>query len=164
MPTRIRMLGVVLMVVWGLSVPTVGYGQDASLIYACVDQQGRLTIIVPGGSCGARETLLTWPATPAEPATFYQRVSASQPVPRDLFVSAVALCDDPTDVATGGGYLTDRLDVHEYGYAVLTSTSCRASGMCGGPEGEDGWIAVAQSNVTAAPFPTLTAYVICAKP
>jgi hypothetical protein len=37
MSMRRLMLVMLLMVVWSLSVATVGYGQDASLIYACVD-------------------------------------------------------------------------------------------------------------------------------
>ena len=72
MSMRRLMLVMLLMVVWSLSVATVGYGQDASLIYACVDAQGRLTIIPAGGSCDNRERLLTWPAAPTEESNLRQ--------------------------------------------------------------------------------------------
>jgi hypothetical protein len=67
MSKHLLMSVVLLMVVWSLSVPTVGSAQGTSLISACVDQQGRLRIVAPGTSCGARETLLTWPAEPTTP-------------------------------------------------------------------------------------------------
>jgi hypothetical protein len=157
------MLFVLLMVVWSLSVPTVGSGQGTSLISACVDQQGRLRIITPGTSCGARETLLTWPAEPTTPTTFYPRVSVTQPVIQG-FATAIALCDDPDDIATGGGFRSDSVPVEDGAYAVLTSTSCAASGLCSGPSGQDGWVVVAKSTNAAAQGTRVTAYVMCATP
>jgi hypothetical protein len=93
----------VLVVLWYISVPTVGYGQGATLIHACVDAKGNLRIVAPGTACSAKETRLTWPAEPTEPTTFYQRVSASQPLMDGTFATVVVLCDDPADTATGGG-------------------------------------------------------------
>jgi hypothetical protein len=152
MPKHLLMSVVLLMVVWSLSVPTVGSGQGTSLIYACVDAQGRPCIVPPGTSCGARETLLTWPATPAEPATFYQRASGSQPVVDGAFTTVVAFCDDPADTATGGEYRVDGLQpVDQYG--VATSVGCRASGLCAGPTGADGWTVVATSRRSGGASP-----------
>ena len=160
MPKHLLMPVVLLMVVWSLSIPPVSSGQGTSLISACVDQQGRLRIIAPGTSCGARETLLTWPADPAESATFYQRTSASQPVVDGAFTTVVAFCDDSADTATGGGYRIDGLQpVDQYG--VVTSVGCRASGICARPTGTDGWTVVATSRRSGV---TVTAYVVCAQP
>jgi hypothetical protein len=157
------MLIVLLLVVWGLSVPPVGFGQGTSLISACVDQQGRLRIIAPGTSCGARETLLTWPAESTLPTTFYPRMSATQPVIQG-FATAMALCDDPEDIATGGGFRSDGVPVEDSAYTVVTSTSCAASGLCSGPSGQDGWVVVAKSTNVAAQGTHVTVYVVCAKP
>jgi hypothetical protein len=164
MPMHRRMLVVLLVVVWSLSVPIVGSGQDTSLIYACVDPQGRLTIIAPGGSCGARETLLTWPAAPTAPTMFYQRASQPQPVVEGTVAIAVAFCDDPADTAVGGGFRTDRLASNAYIYHVITSTSCEASGLCSGPSGQDGWVVMVKGNMVPAEGVTVTAYVICTRP
>ena len=154
---------VLLTVVWSLSVPTGGSGQGASLISACVDTQGLPRIVAPGTSCGARETLLTWPAAPTTPTTFYQRASVTQPV-IEGFATAIALCDDPDDIATGGGFQSDGVPVADGAYTVLTSTSCAASGLCSGPSGQDGWVVVAKSTNVAAQGTRVTAYVMCATP
>jgi hypothetical protein len=83
--------------------------QSPTMIFACVDAKGRLQIIPQGTSCGAKETLLTWPATPTTPTSFYERISASQPMTDGSFSTAVAFCDDPDDTATGGGHKIDGL-------------------------------------------------------
>jgi hypothetical protein len=160
--TTIRLLLVAVLVVL-CSMSGAVYGQSVPLIHACVDQQGRLTIIAPGGSCGNEETLLTWPAASAEPVTFYQRVSAPQPV-AERFATAIAPCDDPDDVATGGGFRLDGVPISDSTSAVLTSTSCAASGQCGGLAAPDGWVVVAKSSNVAAAGTRITAYVVCATP
>jgi hypothetical protein len=75
------------------------------------------------------------------------------------FSTAVALCDDPDDTATGGGHKIDGLQAVD-AYGIATSTSCGASGLCAGQSGQDGWIVVGSSRRTGT---LLTAYVICAK-
>jgi hypothetical protein len=130
--------------------------QSPTMIFACVDAQGRLRIIPQGTSCGAKETLLTWPTTPT---SFYEQISASQPMTDGSFSTAVALCDDPDDTATGGGHKIDGLQAID-DYSIATSTSCGASGLCPGQSGQDGWIVVGSSRRTGT---LLTAYVICAK-
>jgi hypothetical protein len=130
--------------------------QSPTLIYACVDPQGRPTIIAPGGTCGTRDRLLTWPAAPTAPVTFYQRVSAPQPVAQ-AFVTAIALCDAPEDVATGGGFQLNGTPIEDSTSTVVTSTSCVASGLCGGATGQDGWVVVAKSTNVAAQGTQITA-------
>ena len=146
-----------------LSLPAVSLGQSPTLISACVNTKGALRIIATGGSCSNKETLLTWPATATAPLTFYQRVSAPQPVAQG-FVTALALCDNPADVATGGGFQLDGVPLTDSASAVVTSTSCAASGLCGGATGEDGWVVVAKSTNVAAQGTQITSYVICAQP
>jgi hypothetical protein len=67
----------VLVVVWGLMLPTRGDAQDTPLIHACVDARGGLRIVAPETACSPKETRLTWPAEPsASPGvTFYQRTA-----------------------------------------------------------------------------------------
>jgi hypothetical protein len=156
----------VLVALWCISIPTVVNAQGEApqpLIHACVNSKGAVRIIAPGDACNAKETLVTWPAQLAEPVTFYQRASSSQPVMDGRFTMVVALCDDPADTATGGGFRTDRLEP-VYQYTVATSAGCRASGLCAGPTAEDGWIVVATARVSGPPFPMVTAYVVCATP
>jgi hypothetical protein len=141
-----------LVTAYGLGMPPLSYGQGTTLIHACVNSKGEIRIITPEGVCNARETRVTWPAQPAEP------------VIEGTFTAVVALCNDPADVATGGGFRTDQLLVNDMTYNVVTSASCKASGLCGGSAGEDGWIAIGNSNDIAAGAPTLTAYVVCAQP
>jgi hypothetical protein len=79
------------------------------------------------------------------------------------FATAIALCDDPDDIATGGGFRSDSVPVEDGAYTVLTSTSCAVSGLCSGSSGQDGWV-VAKSTNVAAQGTRVTAYVICARP
>jgi hypothetical protein len=160
MQKSLLLWGVVLMGLWCLSAPPVISGQDTTLIYACVDARGNLRIVPPGTNCSAKETRLTWPANPAEPVTFYQRVPASQLVVDGAFTTVVAFCDDPADTATGGGFRIDGLQPTDQ-YGVATSTGCRTSGLCAGSTGVDGWIVVASSRRSGV---MVTASVVCAQP
>jgi hypothetical protein len=137
--------------------------QTPTMIFACVDAQGRLTIIQEGGTCGARQTRISWPAAPTAPVTFYQQFSPTHPVAQG-FVTALALCDNPEDVATGGGFQLNGVPVEDGASEVVTSTSCAASGLCSGPTGQDGWVVVAKSTNVAAQGTSITAYVVCAQP
>jgi hypothetical protein len=129
---------ILLMTLIAAVVGTATLSHAQTLIYACVHRSnGAIRIVAPGTTCGTRETLLTWPSAPTAPTTFYQRMSAPQPVAQG-FVTALALCDDPADVATGGGFQLDGVPLTDSASAVVTSTSCAASGLCGGATGEDG--------------------------
>jgi hypothetical protein len=65
--TRIRATyGMALIILASLSV--LAYAQTTPLIYACVDPKGRPTIIAPGGTCGPKDRLITWPAEVPEKA------------------------------------------------------------------------------------------------
>jgi hypothetical protein len=145
-------------------VGTTTLSHAQTLIYACVNRSnGAIRIIAPGTTCGTRETLLIWPAEPTTPTTFYQRESVTQPV-IEGFATAIALCDDPGVVATGGGFRSDGVPVTDAAYTVVTSTSCAASGLCGGATGQDGWVVVAKSTNVAAQGTRITSYVICTQP
>jgi hypothetical protein len=141
----------------------VSHGQDTPLIHACVDARGSLRIVAPTTNCSAKETRLTWPAEPAAPVTWYQRVSPTLLVAQG-FVTALALCEAPDDVAMGGGFQLDGVPLADSASAVVTSTSCAASGLCGGTAGRDGWVVVAKSTNVAAQGIQITAYVVCATP
>jgi hypothetical protein len=88
-----------LVVVGGLTRPTMSADQSPTLIHACVDGKGAIRIVSSGttcsANCSAKETRLTWPAAPAEPVTFYERVSASQPLMDATFTTVVALWGFP---------------------------------------------------------------------
>jgi hypothetical protein len=133
--------------------------QSPTMIFACVDAQGRPRIIPQGTSCENRETLLTWPATPTTPTSFYEKFSVGQPMMDGSFSTAIALCDDPDDTATGGGHTIIGLQAAD-AYGISISASCRAGGLCAGPAGQDGWIVTGSSRRTGT---VLTAYVVCAK-
>jgi hypothetical protein len=143
---------------------TAALSHAQALIYACVNSNnGALRIAAPGTTCGKRETLLTWPAAPTAPTTFYQRVSPTQPVFGSVFTTVIALCDAPADTAVGGGYQTDNLRPDTSTYNVAVNAPCDASGLCAGPAGEDGWIVMASSNAIAVENQRITAYVVCAR-
>jgi hypothetical protein len=156
-----RHMFAVLVVVCGLTLPTLGQAQDTSLIYACVDARGSLRIVAPETACSPKETRLTWPAEPSTPTTFYQRVSAPSPIVEGI-TTAIALCDAPEDVVTGGGFRSDGVTITDGAYTVLTSAPCAATGLCGGTRGEDGWGVAAKSASIGHPDMLLRAYVICA--
>jgi hypothetical protein len=62
----------VLVVSWCISSPMVGDAQGEALqplIHACVNSKGAMQIITLGDACQVKETLITWPAHPAEPVT-----------------------------------------------------------------------------------------------
>lgn len=146
------------------AVGTAALSHAQTLIHACVNSSnGAIRIIAPSTTCGNKETLLTWPTTPTAPTTFYQRVSTPHPVAQG-FVTALALCDDPADVATGGGFQMDGVFLADSTSAVVTSTSCAASGLCGSTNEQDGWVVVAKSTNVAAQGTRITAYVVCAQP
>jgi hypothetical protein len=77
--------------------------------------------------------------------------------------AAVAWCDATKDVALGGGFTTDNM-LTTVDYHVFTSASCRASGLCAGPTGQDGWITIVTSSDFGLPDPyILTTYVTYAR-
>ena len=77
--------------------------------------------------------------------------------------AAVAWCDAANDVALGGGFTTDNM-LTTVDYHVFTSASCRASGLCVGPAGQDGWITIVTISNFGLPAPyILTTYVTCAR-
>jgi hypothetical protein len=75
--------------------------------------------------------------------------------------SLAVYCDDPADTATGGGYVWEQPGVTLFDAAIMASASCRASGACLGPEGQDGWYLVAVHR--DAPR-RVHVYVTCAQP
>jgi hypothetical protein len=148
------------LVCWG----TLGVAAaQTTLIYACVDTQGRLRVIAAGGSCGQRETLLTWPAEPGG-VTYYQRETTATVGVQPFIL--VALCDSPEDVAISGGPRLERdpgssefqsCDVPEH-------VSCQMSGRCSGAAGQDGWL-VTLTRCSSGPAPLiLHVYVTCSQP
>jgi hypothetical protein len=102
---------------------------------------------------------------PGAPMRLYGRQSTPQTVVPAQLTTAVTLCDAAGDVATGGGFTTDNMFPNRQ-YHVFTSASCRASGLCAGPEGQDGWIVIVTSSDLVAPGEEyiLTTYVTCARP
>jgi hypothetical protein len=127
---------------------TAALSHAQALIYACVNSSsGALRIVAPGTTCGNKETLLTWPAAPTAPTTFYQRVSPAQPMFGSVFTTVIALCDAPADTAVGGGYQADNLRPDISVYNVAVNAPCDASRLCAGPAGEDGWIVIGKSAV-----------------
>jgi hypothetical protein len=122
--------------------------QSPPLIYACVDQQGRLRIVPQGTSCGPRETLLSWPAEPGAvaAASYYYReriFTASGGVP----TGQILLCDDAADTTIAGGYAWDPPYAGFTDTSILASYSCRQSGgRCAGGRAKTagGWWRIAR--------------------
>jgi hypothetical protein len=96
------------------------------------------------------------------PIRFYARESPPQAVVPGQLISAIAYCDAASDVALGGGFTTDNV-VTGSDLRVFTSAPCRASGLCAGPAGQDGWIATVTTGQSGTDY-LLTAYVTCARP
>jgi hypothetical protein len=99
------------------------------------------------------------------PIRFYARESPPQVVVPGQIISAIAYCDAAGDVAVGGGLTTDNMQPNRH-YLTFTSAPCRASGLCTGPVGQDGWILMVTSSDQVLPEERyiLTTYVTCARP
>jgi hypothetical protein len=167
--TRIRATaGIALMGLTILaSLSALASAQTAPLLYACVDPQGRLTMIAPppAGTCGPKERLISWPAapTPGPGTAFYTREGRITLTPGlgGFFGGAVVICDEPGDVAVSGGWRFDIFTppLPPAGETMVSSWSCAASGWtCHGGRGEDGWEFIAR----AAEVRSLTVVVTCA--
>lgn len=167
MKTRHLMLTAIMAAVVGgaclLGIPAPGRAQ--TLIHACVNPaNGNVRIVAPGTTCGNRDTLVTWPAEATGGVSYYQR-SAAVRLGATIPQTVVALCDAPDDTATGGGYWWERdpsWSTHSACW-IEASAGCRASGLCGGPAGQDGWAVIAWNCAATTQSPTLHVYVTCSQ-
>ena len=146
------------------SLSALGTAQVPSIITACVHAKGTIRIIATGKECTATEYRITWPTAPTGAVSYYQRSATAKLL--NVPMTVVVPCDAPGHTATGGGYHwePDPLISTNSSCWVQTSASCRASGVCGGPVGKDGWAVTAWSCAAASQAPVMHVYVTCSQP
>jgi hypothetical protein len=138
--------------------------QSVLHIQACADQQGRVRIIPEWESCRKQETPVSWPAETGRSVSYYQRSVSASLV--NIPMTVVAFCDALEHTATGGGYLWERHpDTSVFAACwIEANVSCRASKLCSGPAGEDGWAVTAWNCTHPAQAYTLHVFVTCSQP